>query len=509
MNARKWHLTAIWAVSAWPAFNFLGSNWEQVEKRGASGLFGILGVTLVLGSIGHWLEIRADRRGRPGAMCLPWLAVVSLLFAYGPLARFVAITFEDAAQGVAPAVVWTIAVLLVATALVLVRKVQSLVMLATVFSVMVVTVSAGRFLATILKTRREAPAKAAMLAPVAEKPPRLPGLDVYYLLLDAYSGRAGLKAATGFDNREFYDALAARGFVDASTEKSNYLSTIYSLGGIFLLDYPATEQSKPAEFSQKLYPDLFDGAEVPAFIARLNAAGYDTYHSATTWGGCAHRYLICLGQPVILDNDYLTKAFLAPTPFARPIEILSEEEDDSYLSISSRLPLLLARGKPFFIFAHDLAAHPPFVRNAACRRSAKPGETSQTWDVNRRDAYVGAIHCLNRRTLALIDLIVKSDPNALIVLQGDHGSAFGMNWSLPMSQWPLASIRERRSFLNVVRAPADCRRWLDHPMGQINTARFVVACVEGRAPQYLAERGYMSTYFDGGEAGVVRAQPDF
>jgi hypothetical protein len=171
--------------------------------------------------------------------------------------------------------------------------------------------------------------------------------------------------------------------------------------------------------------------------------------------------------------------------------------------------MLLNHSQPFFIFAHDLASHPPFSRVAGCKRSYKPGEGSLSWDDDRRDAYAGAIQCLNGRLIEMVDNIIRRDPNALIVLQADHGSAFSMKWAQPMANWTLDSIRERRSYLNLVRAPADCQPWMDHPLGQINTARFVVGCVEGRAPQYLPERGYMSTYVKGPELGLVRRQPDF
>jgi len=80
---------------------------------------------------------------------------------------------------------------------------------------------------------------------------------------------------------------------------------------------------------------------------------------------------------------------------------------------------------------------------------------------------------------------------------------------LPMASWTHDSIRERRSYLNLVRAPEDCRKWLDKPLGQINTARFVLGCVEGRDPQYLPEHTYMSTYVAGPDTGKVRLQPDF
>lgn len=506
--SRGLHLAGIWAISVWPALNFLGSNWDKIERRGPRGLVGVIVITLVLGLVGHLLERAAEKRGHYGAMCLPWLAVICLMFSYTPVTAEAATIFEDQHISFSPTLLWWALVVAATVIVYLLRRARKVTMMATAFGIAVCAMALVRLLLVAVGAHQADPAQALSLAPVANKQPRLAGLNVYYILLDAYAGRAGFKQATGFDNTPFYDELAQRGFRDMSSEKSNYLRTRFSLGGIFSLDYPKTEDAKSLKDESMTYPALFDAAHAPPLVARLNAAGYTTFHSATTWGGCAHRYLVCLGQPFILDTNYLIKSFLEPTPFNQPIDMLAEEQDDSIRSIQSRLPLLLQKSQPYFIFAHDLGTHPPFYRTADCKWSPKLGETSQSWDDNRRSAYVGAMQCLNRRVMALVDIIIKLNPNALIVLQGDHGSAFGLKWDQPMATWTLDSIRERRSFLNLVRAPADCQKWLDHPMGQINTARFVVGCVEGHAPDYLPERGYMSTYV-GAEANVVRAQPDF
>lgn len=510
MNSRRGlHLAAIWTISAWPALNFVGSNWDAIARRSWRGLTGVLLITLVLGAVGHLLERRVEKRGKDGAMCLPWLVLVLLLFSYGPLEEFSWIMLEKFSRAHSPDVLWWGLALVAAVASFLLRRTRRAISLATAFSIAVGIVAATRLLFVMWNAHTGQGIAVATLAPVANKPARLPGLNVYYFLLDAYAGRAGLKQGTGWDNSEFYAQMEQRGFKDMSTEKSNYLRTMYSLAGIFLLDYPVTDDPKLPHDDGRLYPDLFNAAQAPPLIARLNADGYTTFHSATTWGGCALRYLVCLGAPFVLDTNYLLKSFLAPTPFAQEIEMLGEESDDAIRSVQTRMPMLLDHSQPFFIFAHDLAAHPPFRRVAGCKRSAEPGEGSMSWDDDRRGAYASAIKCLNTRLVDMVDNIVRHDPNAMIVLQADHGSAFSMKWDQPMSTWSLDSIRERRSYLNLVRAPADCQQWMQHPLGQINTARLVVGCVEGRAPEYLPERGYMTTYSPGPELGMVRPQPDF
>lgn len=506
---RGLHLAAIWTISVWPALNFIGGNWDAIARRSWRGLSGVLLLTLALGAAGHLLERRVEKRGHDGAMCLPWLVIICLLFSYGPVEEFSWIMFETLSRQTSPQLPWWCLVIVGVVLSFFLRRNRRAISLATAFSIAVATMALTRLVFVMWNAHDGRGIAVATLAPVANHEARLPGLNVYYILLDAYAGQAGMKMATGWDNAEFFGQMAQRGFKDMSTEKSNYLRTIYSLGGIFTLDYPKTDDPKTWDSDARVYPDLFDAPDAPPLLARLNAAGYTTFHSATTWGGCAHRYLVCLGAPFVLDTDYLLKSFLAPTPFAQEIEMLGAEEDDAITSIQSRLPLLLDHSQPFFIFAHDLASHPPFVRVAGCKRSHKPGEGAMSWADDRRGDYAGAIQCLNGRLVEMVDSIIRRDPNALIVLQADHGSAFGMKWDKPMSTWSLDSIRERRSYLNLVRAPADCHPWMEHPLGQINTARFVVGCVEGRAPEYLPERGYLSTYMEGPVSKVIQLQPDF
>jgi hypothetical protein len=115
------------------------------------------------------------------------------------------------------------------------------------------------------------------------------------------------------------------------------------------------------------------------------------------------------------------------------------------------------------------------------------------------------VKCENSQTERLVDVLGKFNPEAIIVLQGDHGSAFEVDWSAPLAKWSKTSISERSSYLNLIRAPEDCKQWLTGPLGQINTARFVLACLEGRAPQYLPEVTYLSTYSEDVDKGLIRA----
>ena len=507
MNLPRVRVAAVWTISAWPAINYLQSNWHAVMQRGMRSIAGIVMITLAVGLLGHLLHRVATRKGRGGFLVVAWLVAMALLFGYSTISQLSEFLWERYELRIPAMVAWIGLVLMIAGVVVYFRKSEKLQAAAMTFGVVAGGTSVALLLMAMVTYRPVHDEHAAEEAAFVAKPARLPGLNVYYIILDAYAGQQALKETTGFDNSGFIVRMAARGFQEASTGKSNYLRTIHTLGGIFALDYPQTDDPKSWKNSRGLYPDLFDSQRSPELIQRMNAAGYAAWHSATVWGGCAHRHLNCLGAPLLLEPDYMTQTFLAPTPFGRPLMMLVGEQDNAFRSITSRLPTLLSTQMPFFVFAHHMAPHPPFMQDENCLPRNVAADNWNGWDKGQEQAYVNSIKCVNAQVERLVDVIVRMNPNALIVLQGDHGSAFSVEWEKPLAKWSATSIRERGSFLNLIRAPVDCKRWLDQPLGQIYSARFVVACVEGRAPVYLPERTYIATYSNGREKGALRLAP--
>jgi hypothetical protein len=503
MTPVKKRVAAIWLISAWPALNFLMMNWPDLAWRPLTAFRGIALFTVLMGGLGHWLEHRAERRGRGGVVVVAWIAVVALLFGFSALALLLNLLHEKFNLRIPPLPVWAFLATLIVPLVFLSRRAPKLQGAATTFCFIVAGVTLV-MLANQIRERQPTVMELDHIAsPIASKSARLPGLNVYYVILDAYAGNRGMKETLGFDNSIFLQRMAEHGFVDVSTDSSNYLRTVQTLGGIFALDYPLSDNPASWKNLQAMYPEVFERETAPPLIRRLHSIGYTAWHSATVWGGCAHRHLECLGLELIVAPDFVTQAFLGPTPVGRPLMKLAAQETGTFESVTSRLPALMASERPFFVFAHNMAPHPPFIVDAQCRRRKWEDKNWNDWLAEDRDSYLGAVKCVNRQVERFVDEVIRSDPNALIVLESDHGTAFTVNWEAPMAKWSPESIRERSSYLNLIRAPQDCHRWLDRPLGQINTARFVLACLEGQAPAYLPEHTYLSTYSEGPEKGML------
>ncbi len=517
MSMARTRVAAIWTISAWPALNFVMLNLEVISAQGVRSCLGVVVLTLAFGAVGQALHWFASRRSRGdarageksgGVVVVAWLALVVLLFGYSLLGDGLAALRAHLGWRLPQMAVWLVLAAVTAALVYVSRGKEKLHVAAITFCLVAGAATTFMCVQRLLSFEGLDYDAGTDLAVVADKPARLPGLNVYYVILDSYAGRSTLAKETGFDNGEFMARMAQRGFVSASTDRSNYLQTALTLGGIFALNYPFTDDPRSRSNEGAGYPDVFARTTPPALIRRISAAGYVGWYSPSFWTGCVQRHLKCIVQPGVFEPDNLTRSFLEPTPFGRPLIQIAAHYYDGLGTLRSRLPLVLATEKPAFVFVHNMAPHPPFLLDSKCRPRTGSFETRSAWKDAERGYYADAVKCVNLDVERLLDVILRLNPEALIVLQGDHGSAFNTRWDAPMASWSSDEIAERSSYLNLIRAPADCRRWLDRPLGQINTARFVLGCLEGKAPVYVSERTYLSTYSMREERGVLRLAPN-
>ncbi len=497
----RMRIAAIWAISVWPALNFIASNWSGVRRGGLASIAGVLGITFGIAVLGHVLY-RVFLRWRKNDIVVFWVPAVALFFGYQAVRDTTLIVFKKLDFPLHPGLGWMLLVSLVLAAAWRWRKREGMARAAVTFACAAAILATQMLIASALR----APATVATRShPPPAKPAAGQGarVNVYYLILDEYGGAYSLGTMLGFDNSTFLARMGARGFRDVSNERSNYLQTAQTLSAIFSLDYPQTEDPRTWQDAYTVYNATLEAADPPRLLAELQAEGYATWFSATYIGGCPLRHVRCLGNSSRVDSVYMTQTFLEPTLLGRAARRLTLARRDALAPVGENLGRLTAGGQPFFVFAHHLAPHAPHFTDRHCNLR---GVWPQLWQKRGEEKaeYLESVECVNQKAELLVDRILAVDRSALIVLQGDHGSGLFMDWHAPMASWAREAVRDRASFLNLVRAPAECQRWLDRRLGQINTARFVTACVSGRAPDYLPEKTYLSSYTLGPEPNVVR-----
>jgi hypothetical protein len=116
------------------------------------------------------------------------------------------------------------------------------------------------------------------------------------------------------------------------------------------------------------------------------------------------------------------------------------------------------------------------------------------WGRAAQPQYLDNLSCTNRRLLELAAYLKDHDPQAIVVFQADHGSAFTVDWSVPIDRWEDKAVRERTSIFSFIHAPENCQRWLRPDLNSVNTLRFVLGCAVGQEPRFVENDAYIASY---------------
>lgn len=298
--------------------------------------------------------------------------------------------------------------------------------------------------------------------------------DIYYLILDGYPSRDTLEEIYGYDNSAFIEALGRMGFYVADESRSNYPLTMLSLPSSLNMRYLDELEEVPGEDSRDLtVPRHLIQDNVVA--ASLLTAGYSFAHFNSGWGPTIHNPLADVNYLCGRLGDEFTDALVNLTPLG-PI-MGGAGARNRVLCVFSRIPGVAEEiPAPRFVFAHILPPHPPYLFD----RHGEPllrGELEMTGDVwKNRDAYLEQLRFVNERVIAMIGDILQEtdDPDPIIILQSDHGTAsLGERreggWMDPDADF----IRERTSILNVYHVPEEVAEHLYPSITPVNSFRLL------------------------------------
>ena len=151
--------------------------------------------------------------------------------------------------------------------------------------------------------------------------------------------------------------------------------------------------------------------------------------------------------------------------------------------------------QPLFSLVHLLTPHPPYryLEGCALREDLTDPEIDYWGEASGEggEQYGQAVKCINRSLLRTIDRIEARDPNAIIVIQGDHGPKFGIEFHRPLSDWSQEQLDARFAILNAQRMPAACAARGERAELAVNTFRLVLGCIVGRRLPLLSGRELM------------------
>jgi hypothetical protein len=330
--------------------------------------------------------------------------------------------------------------------------------------------------------------------------------NIYWIVLDGYPRRDVLRDSFGFDNTRFLNSLTSLGFTVLEQSFSNFPASINSVSSTLNMDY--TIRSEGEAVRPFTLPDMYPIVKGKSrTVSSLKALGYNYVHFEN-----GYDYLTKCGedeQRCVRGNESLDEqdiAILSNTPIIHLITEFATTNTQSTFHIggisdlSAKLDVIQETPAPFFLYAHVLAPHPPIRFRADC--SMRPAEPDLvTWSAKARPDFIEQLKCVNTQAEDLLRRIDQSDPNAIVILQSDHGTAFNGQFGKKMSDWTDADLRERFGVLNAMRLPASCSRSIVADLTLVDTFPLVLSCLTGDEFKRHPGRFFVTPYDNSDEFG--------
>ena len=335
--------------------------------------------------------------------------------------------------------------------------------------------------------------------------------DIYYIILDGYGRQDILEALYEFDNSSFLNDLSARGFYVAHQSSSNYIQTMLSLSSSLNMDYLQALKADGTEIENR--GNLIDLVENNKVRASLAQNGYElisfhneykaTIPSAEIYYDDSQSGLIhplTAFESILIDHSLARVLAHVPALSKALIEMPYDTHRRYILSAFERLQEIPALDGTYFVYAHIIAPHPPFVFDE--EGEVVTHDTPFTLnDANyyMRDhsqksyiaGYRRQIQYVNTLLLETIDAILRrSTTPPIIIIQGDHGPGAHLHWGSLENTIPA----ERFGILNAYYFPDQEYALLYPSISPVNSFRVLFNQFFEADYALLADRHYYSSW---------------
>jgi hypothetical protein len=345
--------------------------------------------------------------------------------------------------------------------------------------------------------------------------------DVYYIILDGYARADVLSEFYQYDNSEFLEWLTNHGFYVADCATSNYNQTVLSLSSSLNMEYIN-------QFSDVLGVEPTDRRQLVNMLmdSRVREAfeiiGYSSVAFATGYSQTEIRDADLYMQPQgnVLQSSWSALRFnkfeglLLETSAAKMLldmrvlsqgvfrEAVLEPEYRAHrervLYTLTKLPQIAEMDGDYFVFAHIIAPHPPFVFGPNGEIIPQGGIYSLADEGGKGDSlsryiegYRDQLIYINKLVMwSIEEILSNSDTPPIILIQGDHGSGAHIVWDSVAE----SDMKERMSILSIYYF-ADGKFGRLYPsISPVNSFRVVLDEYFGASYELLEDRNYFATW---------------
>jgi hypothetical protein len=270
--------------------------------------------------------------------------------------------------------------------------------------------------------------------------------DIYYIILDAYTRADVLQELYGYDNSEFLNFLKERGFYVAEASKANYPDTIFSISSSLNMMHINSMPEYIQRYAGKSdFDTMKDAASVLLQDNRVSLFLRKQGYTIVSFDSGYDKTRIKNSDQYVKSPDIAESNVQATFEFmllnttvgdfyqqisgdeSVPMQSLFDDHRARILFTFQELPEFAARDGNYFVFAHILSPHTPYVfgPNGEERRGVDPytlleKDMEEHWDPG---LYRDQVIFINKLVMKTIDEILEnSDTPPIIILQADHSS---------------------------------------------------------------------------------------
>ena len=273
--------------------------------------------------------------------------------------------------------------------------------------------------------------------------------NIYYIILDGYGHNDYLKKYYNYDNSEFLSALENRGFFVPENPTSNYPATITSLTSLLNMEY---NDKLVNENGIPNWLKFYEAAKNNKIMKYLNKHGYEIYNLDSGVYLTRHMPIadhnLC-GTNFLINSEFSTELFritmLKPV-YGQIFE--TEGRERINCAFTSLNEVHKEANNPFFIFAHIIAPHTPYLFGPngehVSPNDLEFGNNKSPKDI---EGYIGQLQYVNKKILENVDNILENkENNTIIVITADHGTRYLLDWECPLCSEE--AIRERMAIFS-------------------------------------------------------------
>ncbi|MBX9781771.1 MAG: hypothetical protein K2X48_00620 [Chitinophagaceae bacterium] len=324
----------------------------------------------------------------------------------------------------------------------------------------------------------------------AVPPGKLP--DIYFIVLDSYTSNYLLETEFHYNNADLYSFLRTNNFYVMDSSVSNYYFSPVSISSTFNLDYlPKASDSKDKNEMVLLSGlKLLSQSNLLSFLSKKGYVFYnfspfsiDTTASQLNshYNGTTDTDLLQLNTIENIDYETILSNFLRQIKGSKKISVEEKNIENKSKDLQIFSNFIFKHSKtsglnPSLIYIHALWPHPPYVFDSTgSRLDIKFRKDTSYYGFVQQTAY------MNRFIKEWVTSLRTNKPDAIIILQGDHGFRYFDE-----------SKNRRHAFdiLNAVYLPNQKYKPFYATISSVNTFRLILNSYFGQSLPILKDTSY-------------------